>query len=273
MTHGLGRVLVVDDDEVIRRLIAVNLQLEGFDVETAVDGQDCLDRVSEIDPDVITLDVMMPRLDGWETAVQLRKSPETAHIKVVLITARAQEDDKSTAGRVGADAYLTKPFDPNEMIRVVRELAGRSACPARLGDHRRAAAGDRRRGRPRGCRPAAPARARRRAATRPACRSGSAPDPRAAAAPWPPGSATEPWIAPAEVTGPGYLTVTVTHDTLARLAMRIAEPARPAPTATRCAGRTVPAPRPAAAAGLAAGTGGPRRRADRPPRRRRGCHH
>ena len=124
VTHGLGRVLVVDDDEVIRRLIAVNLQLEGFDVETAVDGQDCLERVAEIDPDVITLDVMMPRLDGWETAVQLRKSPETAHIKVVLITARAQEDDKTRGSRVGADAYLTKPFDPNEMIRVVRQLAG-----------------------------------------------------------------------------------------------------------------------------------------------------
>jgi CheY-like chemotaxis protein len=82
-----------------------------------------LERVSEIDPDVITLDVMMPRLDGWETAVQLRKSPETAHIRVVLITARAQEDDKNRGSRVGADAYLTKPFDPNEMIRVVRELA------------------------------------------------------------------------------------------------------------------------------------------------------
>ena len=74
-------------------------------------------------PDGITLDVRMPRLDGWETAVQLRRSPDTAHIKVVLITARAQEDDKSHGRRVGADAYLTKPFDPNEMIRVVRELA------------------------------------------------------------------------------------------------------------------------------------------------------
>ena len=127
VTKGLGRVLVVDDDEVIRRLIAVNLQLEGFDVSTAVDGQDCLEKVVEIAPDVITLDVMMPRLDGWETAVRLRKSPDTAHIKVVLITARAQEDDKAHGSRVGADAYLTKPFDPNEMIRVVRELAGASA--------------------------------------------------------------------------------------------------------------------------------------------------
>ena len=124
VTQGLGRVLVVDDDEVIRQLIAVNLQLEGFDVATAVDGQDCLERVQSIEPDVITLDVMMPRLDGWETAVQLRKAPETAHIKVVLITARAQEDDIARGTNVGADAYLTKPFDPGEMIRVVRELAG-----------------------------------------------------------------------------------------------------------------------------------------------------
>jgi CheY-like chemotaxis protein len=124
VTQGLGRVLVVDDDEVIRQLIAVNLTLEGFDVATAIDGQDCLDKVTAIDPDVITLDVMMPRLDGWETAVQLRQAPRTAHIKVVLITARAQEDDMERGRGVGADAYLTKPFDPGEMIRVVRELAG-----------------------------------------------------------------------------------------------------------------------------------------------------
>ena len=124
VTHGLGRVLVVDDDEVIRRLIAVNLQLEGFEVETAVDGQDCLDKVTEIAPDVITLDIMMPRLDGWVTAMELRKNPETSHVKVVLITARAQEDDKRRGHQIGVDAYLTKPFDPAEMIRIVRELAG-----------------------------------------------------------------------------------------------------------------------------------------------------
>jgi len=124
VTQGLGRVLVVDDDEVIRQLIAVNLQLEGFEVFTAVDGQDCLDRVDEIKPDVITLDVMMPRLDGWVTATQLRRNPSTSGIRVVLITARAQEDDKDRGRQVGVDAYLTKPFDPAEMIRVVRELAG-----------------------------------------------------------------------------------------------------------------------------------------------------
>ena len=120
----LGRVLVVDDDEVIRQLIAVNLQLEGFEVVTAVDGQDCLDRVRDIDPDVITLDVMMPRLDGWVTAVKLRDDPVTRDIKVVMITARAQEHDISRGHEIGVDAYVTKPFDPAELIRTVRELAG-----------------------------------------------------------------------------------------------------------------------------------------------------
>ena len=117
-------MLVVDDDEVIRQLIAVNLTLEGFEVHTAVDGRECLEKVSEVAPDVITLDVMMPRLDGWVTATQLRRNPETADIKVVLITARAQEEDRDRGRQIGVDAYLTKPFDPAEMIRVVRELAG-----------------------------------------------------------------------------------------------------------------------------------------------------
>jgi DNA-binding response OmpR family regulator len=129
VAQGLGRVLVVDDDEVIRQLIAVNLTLEGFDVATAVDGQDCLDKVAAINPDVITLDVMMPRLDGWVTAMELRKNPETSHVKVVLITARAQDDDRGRGEQIGVDAYLTKPFDPTEMIRIVRQLAGVAASP------------------------------------------------------------------------------------------------------------------------------------------------
>lgn len=126
VSEALGRVLVVDDDEVIRQLIAVNLTLEGFEVETATDGQDCLERVLDVRPDVITLDVMMPHLDGWMTATRLRMDDETRHIKVVLITARAQDDDKRRGFGIGVDAYLTKPFDPAELIRIVRELAAAS---------------------------------------------------------------------------------------------------------------------------------------------------
>nr|WP_239136701.1 response regulator [Sphaerisporangium rufum] len=129
MDDVLGRVLVVDDDEVIRQLIAVNLSLEGFEVETATDGQDCLDRVASVRPDVITLDVMMPRLDGWMTAARLRGAAETGHIKIMMITARAQEEDRRRGLAIGVDAYLTKPFDPAELIQAVRELALAARAP------------------------------------------------------------------------------------------------------------------------------------------------
>lgn len=117
------RVLVVDDDPVIRQLICVNLELEGYDVHTADDGQDALDKVRDVDPAVITLDIMMPRLDGWETAERLRSDPATAHVKVILLSARAQEADLRRGKGIGVDLYLTKPFDPDELVEAVRRLA------------------------------------------------------------------------------------------------------------------------------------------------------
>jgi CheY-like chemotaxis protein len=117
-----GRVLVVDDDDVIRQLITVNLELEGFDVVPAVDGQDALDKAKDAHVQVVTLDVMMPRVDGWEAAARLRADPATAHIKIVLLSARAQEADLQRGEKIGVDAYLTKPFDPDEMIDTVRRL-------------------------------------------------------------------------------------------------------------------------------------------------------
>lgn len=113
----------MDDDDVIRQLITVNLELEGFDVVTAVDGQDALDKVKDARVSVVTLDVMMPRVDGWEAAARLRNDPDTAHIKVVLLSARAQEADLQRGEKIGVDAYLTKPFDPDELIDIVRRLA------------------------------------------------------------------------------------------------------------------------------------------------------
>jgi len=133
---SLGRVLVVDDDDVIRQLISVNLELEGFEVTTAVDGQDCLDKVKDVDPVVVTLDVMMPRLDGWEAASRLRDDPETAGVKVVLLSARAQEADLQRGDRIGVDAYLTKPFDPDELLTTVRRLLHSST--AELAERREA---------------------------------------------------------------------------------------------------------------------------------------
>ena len=123
MSETARRVLVVDDDDVIRQLIRVNLELEGFEVYTANDGEDAITKARELQPAVITLDIMMPRLDGWDAAAKLRADPLTSHIKVVLLSARAQEADLRKGSRIGVDAYLTKPFDPDELIDTVRRLA------------------------------------------------------------------------------------------------------------------------------------------------------
>ena len=122
MSSSLGRVLVVDDDDVIRQLITVNLELEGFEVHTAVDGQDCLDKVKDVRPDVITLDIMMPRLDGLEVCRQLKADPDTSDIVVVMLTAQAQERDRDQGLAAGADDYFTKPFSPLALLNMVERV-------------------------------------------------------------------------------------------------------------------------------------------------------
>jgi CheY-like chemotaxis protein len=120
------RVLVVDDQELIRQLIAVNLELEGFEVFLAEDGQDCLDRVEQIAPDVITLDVVMPRLDGFATAARLRAAEATRALPIVMVSASTQQSDLDRGRELGVDSYVTKPFDPADLVRAVRKAAGRS---------------------------------------------------------------------------------------------------------------------------------------------------
>jgi CheY-like chemotaxis protein len=118
-----ARVLVVDDDPVIRGLIRVNLELEGFDVSEADDGSSCLDVLESISPRVIVLDIAMPNVDGLSTITQLRGDPATSDVKSVVVSARAQQADVRRGMQAGADVYLTKPFDPEVLIRAVRDLA------------------------------------------------------------------------------------------------------------------------------------------------------
>ncbi|MER6269267.1 response regulator [Streptomyces sp900105755] len=119
-----GRVLVVDDNKVIRQLIRVNLELEGIEVVTAADGAECLDVVHRVRPDVITLDVVMPRLDGLRTAAQLRADPRTRDLPLAIVSACTQQEVE-TGLDVGVDAFLAKPFEPAELVQVVRELIER----------------------------------------------------------------------------------------------------------------------------------------------------
>ncbi|MFG2512048.1 response regulator [Streptomyces sp. NPDC048584] len=116
-----GRVLVVDDNKVIRQLIRVNLELEGIEVVTAADGAECLEVVQQVRPDLVTLDVVMPRLDGLRTAARLRTDPRTSHLPLVIVSACSQYEIESGL-EVGVDAFLAKPFDPAELVRLVQQL-------------------------------------------------------------------------------------------------------------------------------------------------------
>ncbi|MGW3725011.1 response regulator [Streptomyces sp. NPDC000851] len=120
-----GRVLVVDDNKVIRQLIRVNLELEGLEVVTAADGAECLDVVHQVQPDVVTLDVVMPRLDGLRTAARLRADPRTRDLPLAIISACTQYEVE-TGLDVGVDAFLPKPFEPAELVQLVRRLITRS---------------------------------------------------------------------------------------------------------------------------------------------------
>jgi CheY-like chemotaxis protein len=117
-----ARVLVVDDTANVRALIRVNLELEGIEVHVACDGYEALDRVSAVAPDLITMDVMMPGMDGLTAAARLKASPSTAQIPIVMVTARAQASDRRAGQEAGVDAYLTKPFDPDELVATVLQL-------------------------------------------------------------------------------------------------------------------------------------------------------
>lgn len=133
MDDAAGRVLVVDDNKVIRQLIRVNLELEGFEVVTAADGAECLDVVHQVQPDVITLDVVMPRVDGLRAAARLRADPRTRHLPIAIVSACARSDVEG-GERAAVDAFVEKPFEPMELVRVVRRLVttGASRVPGLL---------------------------------------------------------------------------------------------------------------------------------------------
>lgn len=111
-----GRVLVVDDEEGIRVLCRVNLELGGYEVTEAADGVEALEVARAERPDLIFLDVMMPRMDGWETLHRLKKDPGTASIPVVLLTARTSEEDQMKGWGEGILEYLSKPFNPQLLV-------------------------------------------------------------------------------------------------------------------------------------------------------------
>jgi len=120
-------VLVVEDEPIILRLLQVNLRLEGYDVVACSGGEDALLRVEQAPPDVVVLDVVLPGIDGFEVCRRLRGSPATADVPVIMVTAQAQDEDRKRGYALGVREYVTKPFEPAELVALVREaLAGRA---------------------------------------------------------------------------------------------------------------------------------------------------
>ena len=110
------KILVVDDERHIVRLVEVNLARAGYDVATAYDGVEALEKVKSEKPDMIVLDVMMPRMDGFEVLKRLQADPETQDIPVIMLTAKAQDADIFRGWSSGVSSYLTKPFNPRELL-------------------------------------------------------------------------------------------------------------------------------------------------------------
>jgi len=116
------KILVCDDERHIVRLIQVNLEKQGWLVVTAYDGKEGLEKIKAEKPDLCVLDVMMPYMDGFEVLKALRREPETESLPVIMLTAKAQDKDVFEGYHYGADMYLTKPFNPAELVSFVKRI-------------------------------------------------------------------------------------------------------------------------------------------------------
>ena len=115
-------ILIADDDPTIIKLLQVNLEMEGYDVVTAFDGQDALEKAAAAPPDLIILDIMMPRLDGWATREALASMPDLCAIPVIFLSARAQQADLRRGYEAGVAEYVTKPFDPTALLDTIAQI-------------------------------------------------------------------------------------------------------------------------------------------------------
>ena len=119
----IRKVLLAEDEEDIRKVAQISLQFRGgWEVSLASDGEDCLAKAAQERPDLILLDCMMPKMDGYETCRRLKKDPELRQIPVIFLTARAQETEIRKGLALGAVGYLIKPFNPMSLAAEIREI-------------------------------------------------------------------------------------------------------------------------------------------------------
>lgn len=116
------RILLVDDEKDLAYAVTLQLEANNFEVLLAYDGQEALDKARREKPDLIILDLMLPKIDGFKVCRMLKFDEKYKNIPIILFTARAQESDKEIGKEVYADSYITKPFDPQELLGKIREL-------------------------------------------------------------------------------------------------------------------------------------------------------
>ena len=121
-----GKILVVDDEIYIVHILDFSLGMEGYEVVTALDGEQALERLQSDKPDLIVLDIMMPKLDGYEVCKAIKSDPETRQIPVILLSAKGRNVDQKLGFDVGADDYITKPFSPRKLVERINQLLGQA---------------------------------------------------------------------------------------------------------------------------------------------------
>lgn len=117
-------ILVVEDEEPVQQLVKLYLEKEGFVVDLASDGEEAVEKAKSIHPDLILLDIMLPKMDGWDVCRELRK---TMSVPIIMLTARGDEFDRVLGLELGADDYIAKPFSPREMVARVKAVLRRAA--------------------------------------------------------------------------------------------------------------------------------------------------
>lgn len=117
------KILVVDDEPNIRELLKLHLEAEGYAVYSAADGQDAISKASSVSPDLILLDIMLPKMDGWQVCREIRKNSE---VPIIMLTAKSETFDKVLGLELGADDYVTKPFDKKELIARIKTVLRRT---------------------------------------------------------------------------------------------------------------------------------------------------
>jgi DNA-binding response OmpR family regulator len=117
-----NRILVVDDEPNIAQIMKLTLESGGYEVEVAADGAEGLKRAKESEPDLILLDLMLPNIDGYKVCRFLKFDQKYRHIPIILISAMGETEDKELGAQVGADLYMSKPFQPDELLARIGEL-------------------------------------------------------------------------------------------------------------------------------------------------------